>query len=632
MSLINLSNIAKHFGSELIFEDVSLRIERGDHVALVGSNGAGKSTLMRIIAGMDEPDAGAVSRTRGSTIAYLPQDPDFDSTHTLYEAMLEPFAHVISAQERLREMESDMAKGDAEPKAVEEYGRLMAVVEHAGYDYRTRIQRVLTGLGLDESLWQESVHHLSGGQRTRANLGRILLRDADVLLLDEPTNHLDIQAVEWLETYLRDLRRAFVIVAHDRYLLDRVTRRTLELSFHRVTTYEAPYGRYVELKAERMERQRFEFDAQQRHIAKTEEFVRRYGAGQRYKEARGRQKRLDRLERLDRPQDEDTVSLRLRKPARSGDIVLETRELAAGYPNTPLVQLPDHVVVRRGEKIALIGPNGSGKTTLLRTLIGTLPALSGTIRWGAKTSIGYYSQTLGRLDESRTALEEILTGRQMTEEQARTFLGRFLFSGDDIHKTVAVLSGGERSRVALAKLILDEPNVLVLDEPTNHLDIASRDALRDVLVTFGGTLLFVSHDRYLIDSLTQELWAIQDGVLVRYAGNYSALAGGAARPLDAPALRAAAGSLALSPALGSGDGEAPEERVRRLEAEAQTLSARLADTATTSALAQIVELSDQYSEVMAGLQEAQEAWVQTVRRRLRVSSGLRAPSDPGKPR
>jgi ATP-binding cassette subfamily F protein 3 len=438
-----------------------------------------------------------------------------------------------------------------------------------------------------------------------------LLEDADLLLLDEPTNHLDVQAVEWLEAYLRDLKRAFVVVAHDRYLLDRVTRRTIELAVGRVTEYDAPYSRYLELKKERVDRLRREYDAQQEHIAKTEEFIRRYGAGQRYKEARGRQRRLDRLDRVERPQEEKSVRLRLSSARRSGEIVLELKRVVAGYPNKPLVRLPDEVVVRRGERIAIIGPNGSGKTTLLRTLVGTLPSLEGEVRWGAKTTTGFHSQSLDQLDERRTALEEVQHSHPMAEEEARSYLGRFLFSGDDVFKRIGMLSGGEKSRVALAKLILEEPNVLVLDEPTNHLDIASRDALESVLEGFHGTLLFVSHDRYIIDSLAQQVWNIRDGRLQRYDGNYSTFVEGRAKSLDFDSVPGRERQA---------EHVAPERQLDQLEEEAVSLAARIAEEGATTSLARLTELMDRYGEVQTTLEEVQQVWVRSVRDQLRESS------------
>ena len=612
MSLIQASHLRKSFGAEMVLDDVSFHLERGDHAALIGSNGAGKSTLLRIVAGIEQADAGHVSQARGVKLSYLAQEPEFDEDAALFDTMLAPFAEAIEAQEQLQALQKELTSQKPNQALLEEYGRLQALVEHVGYDYRDQIERALVGLDLPADLWLGPISALSGGQRTRANLAQTLLQDADVLLLDEPTNHLDIPAVEWLEAYLRDLKRAFLIVAHDRYLLDRVTTRTIELSAHRATSYPAPYSRFLEIRAEREERQRREYEGQQEHIAKTEEFIRRYGAGQRYKEARGRQKRLDRLERIERPSAEQSLNLKLSRPKRSGDIVLETKKLVAGYPGNELVRLPETVVVERGDRIAMVGPNGSGKTTLLRTIIGDLHPLGGSIRWGAQVSRAYYSQSLADLPPGKTVIEEIQSARAMSEEEARTLLGGYLFSGDDVFKTVDVLSGGESSRLALAKLVLQAPNVLILDEPTNHLDIAARDALEVVLSAFEGTLLFVSHDRYLIDALARQLWVLDDGVLRRFDGGYSGYAAGTAQPLeyDETKVKSADGRMA-----------SPLERVQHLEEGASILATRLAESAVSAPIAQLGELTRSYSEIIEQIDQADWQWLQSVRKRVPASSG-----------
>jgi ATP-binding cassette, subfamily F, member 3 len=611
MPIVDVAHVSKYFGAELILDDVSLRLERGDHAALVGTNGAGKSTLLRIMAGLEEPDAGNVHTARGVTVGYLEQEPSFEAERTLFDVMLDVFRPVIDAQRRLRDLEAGMAGGTPDEGTLAEYSRLQELVEHVGYDYSERIERVLLGLDLPADLWESLIGSLSGGQRTRASLARTLLEDADVLLLDEPTNHLDIPAVEWLEGYLRDSKRTFLIVSHDRYVLDRVSTKTFELSFHRLTPYDAPYSRYLELRAERAERQRLEYETQQEEIGRTEEFIRRYGAGQRYKEARGRQKRLDRLERVERPREEGTIGLNLGKVRRSGEIVLQMLHLEVGYERHTLVRLPDEVIVRRADRIAIIGPNGSGKTTLVRTIVGELPPVAGSVRWGSRTTRGYYSQTLGQLREDRTVLEEIQDARAMSEEEARNLLGRFLFSGDDAFKEIRSLSGGERSRVALARLILQAPNVLVLDEPTNHLDIASRDALEQVLSAFEGTLLFVSHDRYLIDQLAGQLWVIGDGRMRQFVGGYSDYAAGRAKPLRAERAR---GQVQRE------TGGTPRERVARLDAEAMELAAAVADIARTGSLAHIEDLMTRYANVVAELGEADRQWSESVRKAAGMSS------------
>jgi ATP-binding cassette subfamily F protein 3 len=611
VSLIQLAHISKSYGAEPVLEDVSFRLERGDHAALVGSNGAGKSTLLRLIAGLEEPDGGHVTRARDVKLSYLAQEPDFDEDATLFETMLAPFAGAIEAEERLAILQHELSVEDQNEAWLEEYGRLQARVEHAGYAYRESIERALEGLDLPRELWEAPISTLSGGQRTRANLAQTLLQDADVLLLDEPTNHLDIPAVEWLEGHLRELKQAFLIVAHDRYLLDRVSTRTIEISQHRATSYPAEYSRFLELRAERLERQKLEYESQQEHIAKTEEFIRRYGAGQRYKEARGRQKRLDRLERVERPQNEQSLNLKLSRPNRTGDLVLEAKDLVAGYPGNALVRLAETVVVERGDRVAIVGPNGSGKTTLLRTMIGELRPLGGSIRWGSQVSKAYYSQSLGDLDPGKTVIEEIQATRSMSEEEARTLLGSFLFYGDDVFKTVDVLSGGETSRVALAKLVLEAPNVLVLDEPTNHLDIAARDALEKVLSTFQGTLLFVSHDRYLIDALARQLWVVDERRVRRFAGGYSGYAAGTAQALDyVKGPGKAKQRLAASPL----------ERVLALEEQAGRLSARLAEVAPSAPTTQLSELIRTYGETVEQIDQADWQWLQSVRKRVPTSS------------
>jgi len=524
MTILTANGLAKSYGAQDVFWDVSLQIGRGDKVALIGPNGHGKSTLLRLLVGLDTPTAGRVHRARGLRIGYLPQHPDLAGERTLYDEMLTVFADLQAQQAELRELERAMADPARREWTLARYDQVQTRFEMAGgYTYESRIRRVLGGLGFREEEHQRPISHLSGGQKTRALLARLLLEEPDLLLLDEPTNYLDLAALEWLEGYLIEWPGSLVVVAHDRYFLDRVVSRVWELAFGRLEEYPGNYSRYVELQAERMARRLAEYQAQQEHIQKTEEFIRRYKAGQRHREARGRQKRLDRLERLQRPRELRTMRLSMQAASRSGDLVLTSRELVVGYHtddgDLPLFSCPD-LDLRRGERAALIGPNASGKTTLVRTILGQLPPLAGEVRLGASLRVGYLPQAVGDdgLDPGgslfkRTILDEILDVENLPLEKARGFLGRFLFSGDEVFKPIGDLSGGERMRVALARLTLTRPNFLVLDEPTTHLDIASQEVLQEVILEFDGTILFVSHDRYLIEALATQVWAIEGPAL-----------------------------------------------------------------------------------------------------------------------
>ncbi len=532
MPIFSIIDVGKSFGAERIFAGVSFQIDEHDRIGLVGPNGAGKSTLLNLLAGREEPDEGIIATARNLRIGYLTQTVDFQPQHTLREEMLTVFAEVRDWEHELNELAVELAAtADSilHKQLLQRYDDLQTRFEHAdGYTYENRVAQVLDGLGFTREQQEAPVMNLSGGQQTRAALGKLLLQEPDLLLLDEPTNHLDLAALEWLETYLASWRHALVVVAHDRYFLDRVVSRTIEMAFGRIEEYPGNYTRYIQLREERMERRLREYEAQQEHIARTEEFIRRYKAGQRSREARGRQKLLNRLERVERPQDFPEMHFEFSPVIDSGQVVLSTQKLSVGYgveqnqatAPTVLVHVAD-LELLRGDRAGLVGPNGSGKTTLLRTIIGELPPLSGHVYPGHNVRIGYYSQTHSRLDTQRTILDEIRHVSTLSEEGARTFLGRFLFTGDDVFKPIAALSGGERSRVALALLTLQGSNCLVLDEPTNHLDLQSRQFLEEVLSEFEGTLLFVSHDRYFIDRLATKLWVIEDGVLIPYLGNYT---------------------------------------------------------------------------------------------------------------
>jgi len=522
MSIVTANELTKSYGAQDVFWDVSLQIARGDKIALVGPNGTGKTTLLCIIAGLDTPTAGRVHRARSLRIGYLPQEAELPSQRTLYEEMLTVFTDLRAQQAELRRLEQQMADPAQREEALKRYGETLQAFELAGgYRYESEIKMVLAGLGFPEEEQHQPLSILSGGQKTRALLAKLLLSEPDLLLLDEPTNHLDLAATQWLEDYLANWKGSLVVVAHDRYFLDKAVGRVWELAFGRLEDYPGNYSRYSTLRVERTERRLAEYEAQQKHIEKTEDFIRRYMAGQRTKEAQGRQKRLDRLPRLERPREAKKISLSINTDLRGGDLVLVTEHLAVGYQSGPsLFTCPD-LCLRRGERAALLGPNGSGKTTFLKTIIGQVSPLNGLVQIGQNVKFGFLAQAHEDLDKEKTILDEILEVRNLPLEKARGFLGRFLFSGDDVFKLVGDLSGGERSRVALAKLTLEGANFLLLDEPTIHLDIASQEILEEVLADFNGTILLVSHDRYLINALATQVWAIEDGKLRVYDGSYS---------------------------------------------------------------------------------------------------------------
>jgi ATP-binding cassette subfamily F protein 3 len=630
MSIAVITNLAKSYGAELILQGVSFRIDARDRIGLVGPNGAGKSTLLNLLAGRLEPDSGEIAYAQGTLVGYLPQVAEFEPHHTLYDEMLASLEH-IHAWERgmtdLAERMSDptvLADGDAYNAILERYAELQARFEHAGgYTLEQQVRQVLDGLGFSREQQAAPASHLSGGQQTRAALGKLLLREPELLLLDEPTNHLDLAALEWLEGYLNAWQGAVIVVSHDRYFLDRVTERTIEVDRHRAEVYPGNYTKYVQLRAERLDRWAKDYEEQQEYIARTEDFVRRYKAGQRSKEARGRQKMLDKLERIERPPVAGTLKFRMGAQIESGQIVLTTDKLVVGYPAGARgagvrVQVAD-MQVARGERIGLIGPNGGGKTTLLRTLIGQIAPLEGRAILGHNVQIGYYAQTHEHLNLGATLLDEIRNSSHLSEEGARGYLGRFLFSGDDVFKPIGALSGGERSRLALAKLTLQGANFLVLDEPTNHLDLPARQVLEEVLATYNGTLIFVSHDRYFVDTLATTVWMLEDGAITSHVGNYTAWRTRKMQTQNAAAIQATReATVSRRVAQQNGGGGRPAAAVRTVdqveteigeqEAALAQLEQALAEASSAADVARINDLATDYQAARDRLDRLYQQW------------------------
>ncbi len=495
---------------------------------MVGANGIGKTTLLRLLVGLEEPSSGEIQRSKGLTVGYLPQEAQFESEGTLWDECQSVFADLRSQQAEMAHLEHLMANPQQADIALEQYGKVQDAFERAGgYTYELRIRQTLTGLGFTPSDFNRPLNQLSGGQRTRALLARLLLSNPNLLLLDEPTNHLDIAAVEWLETFLKDWEGATLIVSHDRYFLDQVAKIIWEMT-PALEVFHGNYSAYLVQRSERYTRRLEEYQAQAEFIEKEEEYIRRNIAGQNTRQAQGRRKRLERLleeARLTPPQEARRLHLRLEPVARSGDLVLRTYNLAIGYKDEgrPLFTAPD-LVFRRGECAAIIGPNGAGKTTFLKTLLAQIPPYQGEVELGASLKIGYFAQAHEGLHPELDLVQEIqLVAPEMRPGEIREYLAKFLFTGDDVFKTVNVLSGGERGRLALAKLALSGANLLLLDEPTNHLDLPSQEVLQAVLSGYNGSILLVSHDRYLIDALATQIWEVDpdQSVLQVFTGSYS---------------------------------------------------------------------------------------------------------------
>ena len=525
MIILQANKIERSFAGELLFDNINLQVDERDRIALVGKNGAGKSTLLKILVGEEEPTRGEINKKKDISLSYLAQDSRFESENTIYEEMLHVFDDLRRTEKQLRQMELEMGEKSGEDldKLMADYDRLSENFRQAGgFTYEADIRAILNGFKFDESMWQMKIAELSGGQNTRLALAKMLLEKPNLLVLDEPTNHLDIETIAWLENYLVNYSGALIIVSHDRYFLDKVATVTLDLNKHSLDRYVGNYSRFVELKEQKLATEAKNYEKQQKEIAALEDFVNRnLVRASTTKRAQSRRKQLEKMERLDKPEaGKKSANMTFQSEKTSGNVVLTVENAAIGYDGEILSE-PINLDLRKMNAVAIVGPNGIGKSTFIKSIVDQIPFIKGEKRFGANVEVGYYDQTQSKLTPSNSVLDELWNDFKLTSEvEIRNRLGAFLFSGDDVKKSVGMLSGGERARLLLAKLSMENNNFLILDEPTNHLDIDSKEVLENALIDFDGTLLFVSHDRYFINRVATHVLELSENGSTLYLGDY----------------------------------------------------------------------------------------------------------------
>ena len=630
MERIRMIGLGKSFGVRQVFSNVSFEIKEGDRIALVGPNGAGKSTLLKCILGIEELDEGQVVMSPVASIGYLQQDVNLGDA-SLAEEIETAWEDVHALEDKLQELTAYLETHEASESDLQRLDYLQNRLEWlGGYDYEQKTKRIVYGLGFtDEDLYKPA-NAFSGGQKTRINLAKALVRSPDFLFLDEPTNHLDMEMLEWLEGYLSSYRGGILIVSHDRYFMDRIVTGVVELDHHKATTYRGNYSRYVAQREERLKADTIAYEKQQEYIKKTEEYIDKYRAGIKSKMARGRQSQLNRLERLAAPETSHSLDFKFPPAAMSADKVLVLDHVSIGYkPDDPIID-DVSVVVRRGESVALIGPNGAGKSTMVKAIVGELFPTEGHIDIGNRVQVGYFSQEHEELHDRWQVVDEIINNYNFTEEKARNVLGSFLFKGDDVFKLVGDLSGGERARLALLKLFLQGDNFLILDEPTNHLDVPTREIVERALQQFGGTCFIISHDRYFLDQVSTRTLVLENKGFTEYLGNYSYYKEKLKEQQDIAALTEVVEEVAKedvkseAKTISTSPSDEPkkktntymvekqlaevEEEIARLEATMKMYEVQLENPVVQQDLEEMENISKQLSDTESNLQKLYEKW------------------------
>ena len=629
MIILQANKIERSFAGEVLFDNISLQVDERDRIALVGKNGAGKSTLLKILVGEEEPTSGEINKKRDLSLSYLAQDSRFESSNTIYDEMLHVFDDLRKTEKSLRQMELDMGEttGADLEKLMQDYDRLSEEFRQAGgFTYEADIRSILNGFKFDESMWQMKIEELSGGQNTRLALAKMLLEKPNLLVLDEPTNHLDIETIAWLENYLVNYSGALLIVSHDRYFLDKVATITLDLTKHSLDRYVGNYSSFVEQKEQKLLTEAKNYEKQQKEIAALEDFVNRnLVRASTTKRAQSRRKQLEKMERLDKPEaGTKSAHMTFHSDKTSGNVVLTVEEAAVGYDDQILSE-PINLDIRKMNAVAIVGPNGIGKSTLIKSIVGQIPFIKGEARFGANVEVGYYDQTQSKLTPHNSVLDELWNDFKLTPEvEIRNRLGAFLFSGDDVKKTVGMLSGGERARLLLAKLSMENNNFLILDEPTNHLDIDSKEVLENALIDFDGTLLFVSHDRYFINRVATQVLELSEEGSTLYLGDYDYYLEKKAELEALAAAQAEAVPVSSNEEVISNDYHLQKQnqkelrkitrRIEQLEAEMEELDQKIQDITetmhSTNDAADLVQLQSELDQLTVQQEAVMEEWAE----------------------